>query len=117
MVAYKSHILRTSWLGFGSEVSRSDGHESSTVFVEMLSETRENDYCDALGGIPSPRSFTVVMWKKILLPLQDNNVSYNLALRKAKSQGLMSSESRRTRWFFLWNLRFQVQTNQISPVQ
>jgi hypothetical protein len=64
MVAYKSHILRTSWLGFGSEVSRSDGHESSTVFVEMLSETRENGCCNALGGIPSPRSFTVVKLKK-----------------------------------------------------
>jgi hypothetical protein len=104
MVAYKSHILRTWWLGFGWEVSRSDGHESSTVSFEMLSEIRENGCCNALGGIPSLRSFTVVKRKKILLPLQDNNDSYNLAFRTVKSQELMSSESRRTRWFFLWKL-------------
>jgi hypothetical protein len=60
MVAYKSHILRTWWLAFGSEVSLSDGHESSTVFVEALLETRKNGCCNELGGIPSPRSFTVV---------------------------------------------------------
>jgi hypothetical protein len=30
--------------------------------------------------------------EEVLLPVQDNNGSYNLAIRTAKSQGLMSSE-------------------------
>jgi hypothetical protein len=38
--------------------------------------------------------------EEVLLPVQDNNGSYNLAIRTAKSQGLMSSGSRGTRWYF-----------------